>query len=66
MTLLAGAISVLFSIGSLPGMILGLALAGFGMRELGLARRMDRLDGSAPVWLAINQLMLGHQNLKVQ
>ncbi len=59
MTLLAGAMSVLFSIGSLPGMILGLALAGFGMRELGLARRMDRLDGSAPVWLAINQLMLG-------
>lgn len=59
MTLFAGAMSVLFSIGSLPGMILGLALAGFGMRELGLARRMDRLDGSAPIWLAINQLMLG-------
>jgi hypothetical protein len=59
MTLLAGALSVLFSIGSLPGMILGLALAGFGMRELGLARRLDRLDGSAPSWLALNQLMLG-------
>jgi hypothetical protein len=59
MTLLAGALSVLFSIGSLPGMILGLALAGFGMRELGLARRLDRLDGSAPGWLALNQLMLG-------
>jgi hypothetical protein len=59
MTLLAGALSVLFSIGSLPGMVLGLALAGFGMRELGLARRLDRLDGSAPAWLALNQLMLG-------
>ncbi len=59
MTLLAGALSVLFSIGSLPGMMLGLALAAFGMRELGLARRLDRLDSGAPGWLALNQLMLG-------
>jgi len=59
MTLLAGVVSVLFSLGSLPGMILGMVLAGIGMRELGLARRLDALDLRAPGGLAINQLVLG-------
>lgn len=59
MTLGAGVVSVLFSIGSLPGMILGLALAGIGMRELGLARKLESLDLRAPGALALNQLVLG-------
>ena len=59
MTLLAGVVSVLFSIGSMPGMVLGLALAGIGMRELGLARRLEGFDERAPGGLAVNQLVLG-------
>lgn len=59
MTLFAGVVSVLFSIGSLPGMVLGLALAGIGMRELGLARRLEGFDVRAPGGLALNQLVLG-------
>lgn len=59
MTLLAGVVSVLFSIGSIPGMALGVALAAIGMRELGMARRLDALDIKAPGALALNQLALG-------
>lgn len=58
-TLIAGVLSVLLSIGSIPGMALGLALAGIGMRELGFARRLDLLDLRAPAGLALNQLALG-------
>ena len=59
MTLFAGGLSVFFSLGSFPGMVLGILLAGIGMRELGLARRLDALDLRAPSQLAINQLALG-------
>lgn len=59
MTLIAGMVSVLFSLGSIPGMMLGMVLAGIGMRELGLARRLDALDLQAPSKLALNQLALG-------
>ncbi len=59
MTLMAGVVSVLFSLTSMPGLILGVALAAIGMRELGLARRLDALDDRAPAGLAINQLFLG-------
>ncbi|MGJ8636415.1 MAG: hypothetical protein ACSHX5_06190 [Phycisphaerales bacterium] len=58
-TLLAGVASVLFSLGSLPGMVLGALLAGIGMRELGLARRLVAFDTRAPAALALNQLMFG-------
>ena len=59
MTLIAGMVSVLFSLGSIPGMMLGMVLAGIGMRELGLARRLNALDMRAPMQLALNQLALG-------
>jgi len=59
MTLMAGVLSVLFSLTSIPGLVLGVALAAIGMRELGLARRLDALDPKAPGGLAINQLLLG-------
>jgi hypothetical protein len=59
MTLMAGVVSVLFSLGSISGMMLGIILAAVGMRELGLARRLDALDLRAPAGLAINQLVLG-------
>jgi len=59
MTLMAGVAGVLFSLTSMPGLILGVALAAVGMRELGLARRLDTLDARAPAGLAINQLILG-------
>lgn len=58
-TLLAGVASVLFSLGSLPGMVLGAVLAGIGMRELGLARRLVAFDRRAPGALALNQIMFG-------
>lgn len=58
-TLLAGVISVLFSLGSLPGMVLGGVLAAIGMRELGLARRLARFEMGAPGALALNQIAFG-------
>ncbi len=57
-TLLAGALSVLLSLSSMPGLILGIGLAAIGMRELGLARRLDAMDIKAPGKLAVNQLIL--------
>jgi|GEM_PF-2668868 len=59
MTLMAGVVSVLFSLTSIPGLILGITLAAIGMRELGLARRLDAFDVRATAGLAINQLLLG-------
>ncbi|MCR9074604.1 MAG: hypothetical protein NXI07_01055 [bacterium] len=58
-TLLAGAVSLLFSIGNLPLMVFCVALAGIGTRELTLRRRLLRLETTAPRKLAINQLILG-------
>lgn len=58
-TLLAGVISVLLSLGSLPGMLLGGVLAGIGMRELGLARRLARFETGVPAALALNQIAFG-------
>lgn len=59
MTLIAGALSVLISLGSIPGMVLGIVLAGIGMRELGLSRRLEAFDIQAPGMLALNQLLFG-------
>jgi len=56
---MAGVVSVLFSLTSMPGLILGVVLAAIGMRELGFARKLDALDDRAPAGLAINQLFLG-------
>lgn len=58
-TLLAGVISVLLSLGSLSGMLLGGVLAGIGMRELGLARRLARFETGVPAALALNQIVFG-------
>ena len=58
-TLLAGVVSVLFSLGSFPGMMLGGALAFIGMRELGLSRRIEGFDVRVPLAMALNQVALG-------
>ncbi|MFK7759815.1 MAG: hypothetical protein AB8C13_07710 [Phycisphaerales bacterium] len=59
MTLGAGAISTLFSLGSIPGMTFGILLSAIGMRELSLSRKLDLFDLRAPSKLAINQILLG-------
>lgn len=58
-TLLAGAMSLPFSIGDLPMMIFCVVIAGIGTRELSLRRRLMRLETSTPRKLAVNQLVLG-------
>lgn len=59
MTLGAGVFSVLFSLGSIPGMTFGMLLSAVGMRELGLARKLDQFNIRAPSKLALNQIILG-------
>lgn len=58
-TLLAGGLSLPFSLGNPPMIIFSLAIAGIGTRELTLRRSLKVLDPKAPAKLAINQLMLG-------
>lgn len=58
-TLLAGACSLPFALGSVPMVIFCVALAGIGTRELTLRRRLLLLDCAAPRKLALNQLVLG-------
>lgn len=58
-TLLAGAISLPFTLSSTPALIFCVALAGLGTRELTLRRRLRRLNPKAPPLLALNQVLLG-------
>lgn len=58
-TLLAGGLSLPFSLGNPPMMLFALVIAGIGTRELTLRRSLKVLDVKAPAKLAINQLMLG-------
>lgn len=50
-------ITLIGSISSLPGFLLGLALGGVAVIELVSARRLTRLDPTAPKILALNQLL---------
>ena len=58
-TLLAGGLSLPFSLGNPPMIIFSLVIAGIGTRELTLRRSLKVLDPKAPAKLAINQLVLG-------
>lgn len=58
-TLLAGALTLPFSIGNIPMMVFCIVLAGIGTRELSLRRRLLKLETTVPRKLAINQLLLG-------
>jgi len=52
------AITIVFSITSIPGMALGLGMTYVAWRELSSAAALKKLDAAAPRRLAINQMVL--------
>ena len=54
-----GVITLLTSIGSMPGMVLGTGMAVLAFLQLKAAGRLSQLDEAAPGILARNQIILG-------